>query len=457
MEQDMTRGRILPLIVKFTIPLLIGDVFQMLYNMVDTIIVGRYVGADALAAVGATGGLMYLINGFAIGITAGFTVLTAQRYGANDPDGVKNSFASGIELGFVLSLMLTFVFYGFAPQILRLMNTPAAVFSMSLSYIRIICLGTICTIFYNLLSAFLRALGNSRVPLYFLIFSACLNVVLDLLFILKFHAEVRGAAEATVLSQGISAALCALYTVRRVPLLIPQKEHWLPKRQVILFQIKMGVPMALQYAITDSGIMIMQAAINLFGANAVAAFTAASKIQNILMQGMIAMGQTMATFCGQNAGARKLDRILKGVKCSVIIEILYSLAAMALMVLPLRTFLSLFFPSAKDLSAMMPWALTYAKISIPCYIPLAMIFIFRSSMEGCGYAMLPLICGLTELAARSSMAFLGMHLHSYAVSCACDPAAWLLAGIMSILIFVWMYRDIKKKSEFSTKEHQSYV
>jgi putative MATE family efflux protein len=449
MEQDMTRGRILPLIVKFTIPLLIGDVFQMLYNMVDTIIVGRFVGADALAAVGATGGLMYLINGFAIGITAGFTVLTAQRYGAGDDDGVKISFASGIELGLLLSLILTFVFYGFAPQILSLMNTPSAVFAMSLSYIRIICLGTVCTIFYNLLSAYLRALGNSRVPLYFLVFSACLNVVLDLFFILKFNAGVKGAADATVLSQGLSAVLCAFYIIRRVPLLIPRKTHWLPKRRVILFQIKMGLPMALQYAITDSGIMIMQAAINLFGPNAVASFTAASKIQNILMEGMIAMGQTMATFCGQNAGARKLDRILQGVKTAVIIEIIYSLVAMALMLLPLRTFMSLFFPSVKDLSTMMPWALTYAKISISCYIPLAMIFIFRSSMEGCGYAMLPLICGLTELAARASTAALGMHLHSYAVSCACDPAAWLLAGVMSIFIFIWMYRDIEKKSKIN--------
>ncbi|MGI6556178.1 MAG: MATE family efflux transporter [Pseudoramibacter sp.] len=446
MEQDMTKGKILPLIVKFMIPLLIGDVFQMLYNMVDTIIVGRFVGADALAAVGSTGGLMYLIGGFAIGITAGFTVLTSQRYGAGDRGGVKVSVATGIELGFALSAILTVLFWAFAPQILKLMNTPVSVYRDALAYIRIICLGTLCTVFYNLFSAFLRAVGNSRAPLYFLVFSACLNVGLDLLFIITFHAGVGGAATATVLSQGISAVLCAVYTVLRVPVLIPSRDHWRPKRWAVAFEIRMGIPMALQYAITDSGIMIMQAAINLFGADAVASFTAASKIQNILMQGMIAMGQTMATFCGQNAGARDLGRIREGIKISVIIEVIYSIAAMALMVLPLRTFMGLFFSSGKELSRMMPWALTYAKISIPCYIPLAMIFIFRSSMEGCGYAMLPLICGLTELAARGGTAVLGIHLHSYAVSCACDPAAWLLAGIMSILIFIWMYRDIAKKS-----------
>lgn len=447
MEQDMTKGKIFPLIIKFMIPLLIGDVFQMLYNMVDTIIVGRFVGADALAAVGSTGGLMYLIGGFAIGITAGFTVLTSQRYGAGDRDGVKVSVAAGIELGFALSVILTFLFWAFAPQILRLMNTPASVFPMALDYIRIICLGTLCTVFYNLFSAFLRAVGNSRAPLYFLVFSACLNVGLDLLFIIKFHAGVNGAAAATILSQGISAVLCAIYSAMRVPVLIPRRTHWRPRRKPILFEIKMGLPMALQYAITDSGIMIMQAAINLFGADAVASFTAASKIQNILMQGMIAMGQTMATFCGQNAGAKDLGRIREGIKISVIVEVIYSAAAMMLMLLPLHIFMRLFFPSGADLSRMMPWALTYARISIPCYIPLAMIFIFRSSMEGCGYAMLPLICGLTELAARGGTAALGIHLHSYAVSCACDPAAWLLAGVMSILIFVWMYRDIAKKSQ----------
>ena len=446
MEQDMTKGRILPLIIKFMIPLLIGDVFQMLYNMVDTIIVGRFVGADALAAVGSTGGLMYLIGGFAIGITAGFTVLTSQRYGAGDRGGVKVSVATGIELGFALSAILTVLFWAFAPQILKLMNTPVSVYRDALTYIRIICLGTLCTVFYNLFSAFLRAVGNSRAPLYFLVFSACLNVGLDLLFIITFHAGVGGAATATVLSQGISAVLCAVYTVLRVPVLIPSRDHWRPKRWAVAFEIRMGIPMALQYAITDSGIMIMQAAINLFGADAVASFTAASKIQNILMQGMIAMGQTMATFCGQNAGARDLGRIREGIKISVIIEVIYSIAAMALMVLPLRTFMGLFFSSGKELSRMRPWALTYSTISIPCDIPLAMIFIFRSSMEGCGYAMLPLICGLTELAARGGTAVLGIHLHSYAVSCACDPAAWLLAGIMSILIFIWMYRDIAKKS-----------
>ena len=312
MEQDMTKGRILPLIIKFMIPLLIGDVFQMLYNMVDTIIVGRFVGADALAAVGSTGGLMYLIGGFAIGITAGFTVLTSQRYGAGDRGGVKVSVATGIELGFALSAILTVLFWAFAPQILKLMNTPASVYRDALAYIRIICLGTLCTVFYNLCSAFLRAVGNSRAPLYFLVFSACLNVGLDLLFIITFHAGVGGAATATVLSQGISAVLCAVYTVLRVPVLIPSRDHWRPKRWAVAFEIRMGIPMALQYAITDSGIMIMQAAINLFGADAVASFTAASKIQNILMQGMIAMGQTMATFCGQNAGARDLGRLLAG-------------------------------------------------------------------------------------------------------------------------------------------------
>lgn len=447
MPTDMTRGPIFPMLTRFMLPLLIGDIFQRLYNMADTIIVGRTLGENALAAVGATGSFMYLVTGFSIGITAGFTVLTAQRYGAKDAEGVRASVSGGILLGLGLTALLTALFLPMVPAVLTWMNTPAAIFPDALAYMRIICAGTVCTVFYNLFSAYLRGVGNSRAPLFFLIFSACLNVGLDLLFIIRFGMGVAGAARATVLAQGISALLCALYIWRRVPELIPQKGEWRPRKAVLRFELKMGLPMALQYAITDSGIMIQQAAINLFGATAVAAFTAASKIQSLLMQGMIAMGQTMATYCGQNRGAGHFDRIKAGVRLAVIVEVIYSVIAMGLMVFPLRALMGLFFSGGADLSAMIPWASAYARICITCYIPLAMIFIFRSGMEGCGYAMLPLACGLTELFARGLTAAAGMRLHSFAVAAACDPAAWLAAGIVSALMFRWMFADMRRKAE----------
>lgn len=448
MQQDMTKGAITPMILRFMIPLFIGDAFQQLYNMADTIIVGRFVGERALSAVGSTGALMSLVVGFAIGITAGFTVLTSQRFGAGDDAGVRRSVSNGVFLCLIFTVILTAVLVPLLPAILRLMNTPESIFSQAQTYITIICGGTAVTLFYNLFSAYLRAVGNSKAPLFFLVFSACLNVGLDLLFIIRFHAGVAGAATATVLSQGISAVLCLIYTYMRVKILIPRREDWRPNKHVIAFEIRMGLPMALQYTITNFGIIMMQAAINAFGATAVGAFTAASRIQNVLMQGMIAMGQTMATFCGQNRGAEDFGRIRRGIRVSVIIEIIYSVIAMAIMVLPLQSLMQLFFSNGANISAMMPWANTYAHIAVVCYIPLAMIFIFRSAMEGCGYAMLPLFCGFTELFARGITAVVSMHVHSYPLACACDPISWLTAGIVAIVAFIWMFGDMKKKTEF---------
>ena len=210
MEMDMTRGNPMPLILKFTIPLVIGNIFQQLYNMADTIIVGRYVGAGALAAVGSTGTIMFLITGFSQGITAGFTVLTAQRYGAKDSEGVKKSVANGILLAVLVTLFLTALGVLTMEPLLRLMNTPEDIFQDAYDYIIVICAGIGANVFYNLLSACLRSVGNSQAPLYFLVLSACLNVVLDLVFIICFHMGVAGAAWATNLSQAVSAALCLI-------------------------------------------------------------------------------------------------------------------------------------------------------------------------------------------------------------------------------------------------------
>lgn len=447
MQLDMTKGEITPILFKFMIPLFIGDIFQRLYNIADTIIVGRYVGEKALAAVGATGGMMFLSTGFAIGITAGITVLTSQRFGADDEKGVKISVANGIILSLILTAALTCIFLLAENTILKWMNTPEDILGYARTYITIIFQGTFCTVFYNLFSAYLRSVGNSRAPLFFLIFSGVLNVILDLIFIIVFKIGVAGAAYATILAQGISVILCVIYIFWRVPILIPKGSQWKPSGKIIGFQIKMGIPMALQYAITDSGIIIMQTAINGFGSTAVAAYTAASKIENVLMQGMIAMGQTMATFCGQNMGANKLDRIRQGVKTAVKIEIIYSLIAAVLFVFPLEFLMRLFFSGTANFSAMMPWARTYAVLCSFFFIPLSFIFIFRSGMEGCGYAMLPLLCGIGELIARGVTALIGIHLHSYLISCACDPAAWVLAGIISTAAFYWMLRDIERKNE----------
>lgn len=447
MEKDMTKGRPLPVILKFILPLVIGNIFQQLYNMADTIIVGRYVGSDALAAVGSTGTIIFLIVGFAQGITAGFAVLTSQRFGAKDTEGVKISVANGILLSLIFSVLLSSSSMLSMRTLLKLMNTPQNIFQDAYTYIMIISAGIIATIFYNLLSSYLRAVGNSKIPLVFLVFSAALNVVLDLVLIINFKMGVAGAAYATVFSQGISAILCLIYIFVRMPDLAPNKRHWKLHGRESRHQLAMGIPMALQFAITASGTMIMQAAINLFGSDAVASFTAASKLQNLVTQGMIAMGQTMAAYSGQNFGKGDIGRIRQGVKAALQVSVIYALAAAVLVCTLLKPALGLFFTGDVDMNSMLPWAKTYVYMSAVFYIPLGTIFIFRNTMQGCGYGFLPMMGGVSELLARLVVALISMALVSYPLACFCDPAAWVAAAVFTGVSYLFVMKDIRKKYE----------
>ena len=308
----MTTGSVARHILDFTIPIAIGNVLQQVYNMTDTAIVGHALGPQALAAVGSTGTIMFLVTGFAQGMTNGFAVLTSQRFGAGDNEGVRRSVASGLALSLLCTVGLTVGFSVFMRKMLTMMHTPDDIYDMAYIYILIIALGIVTTILYNLFSGFLRAVGNSRAPLVFLIISATLNTILDLWMIIGLHMGVAGAAWATVISQGVSAFLCLAFLLKKVRMLIPLRGEWRPKREHVRFQMTMGLLMAMQYGITAIGTMIMQGAINLFGSTAVAAFTAASKIQSIVTQPMPAIGTTMANFCGQNWGKHTLSRIKKG-------------------------------------------------------------------------------------------------------------------------------------------------
>lgn len=423
MEQDMTQGKPLSIILKFTLPLLVGNIFQQFYNMADTIIVGRFVGANALAAVGSTGTVMFLIIGFAQGITAGFTILTSQRYGAKNEKAVRASVANGILLSVLVTILITVVGLSTMKPLLLLMNTPEDIFADAYTYSMLICSGVVACIFYNLFSSLLRAIGNSKVPLFFLVFSACLNVVLDLLLILCFHMGVAGAAIATNISQGVSAVLCLIYIYKNVPVLCPERTQWRLSASDTAYQMRMGIPMALQFSITASGAMVMQAAINLFGSVAVAAFTAASKVQSLVTQGMMSMGQTMASYGGQNYGKGDYHRLEKGVRSALLISVIYSLLAAAAVGLFLRPLLSLFFSGDIDIASLMPWAKTYIYMCAVFYIPLSTIFIFRNIMQGCGYSFLPMMGGVAELFARMITALIAMKLVSFPLACFCDPAA----------------------------------
>ena len=443
MQQDMTTGRILPIILRFTLPLFLGNIFQQLYNMADTVIVGRFLGPSALAAVGSTSTVSFLLLGFAMGLASGFAVLTAQRFGAGDEDGVRISVANGILLTVLLSALLTLLGLLVVPGLLTLMHTPADILADATSYMLIICRGLAASMFYNLFSSFLRSVGNSRAPLFFLVFSSCLNIALDIFFIVRLGMGVDGAALATVLAQAVSAALCLLYIFTRVRVLLPGSAHWGLQADATKHQLRMGIPMALQFSVTASGTIVMQTAINMFGSTAVAAFTAAWRIQNILTQEMVAMGQTMAAFCGQNFGKKDFARIREGVRTAVRIETIYSVAAGIASVAFLPLFLRLFFSAGADLGALMPWAMTYTVECAIFFVPLSYIFLFRNAMQGCSSSFLPLMGGVVEMAARVLCALAGMRLHSYLLSAGCDGAAWLTAGIFLVLAYLHVMRRLE--------------
>ena len=313
MTRDMTTGSPLGRILAFCAPLLVGNLFQQFYNLADSIIVGRLLGVNAFAAVGSTGALNFLVLGFALGICSGFAIPIAQSFGAGDAEAVRSRTGQLVWLGLIFSLGLTVLTFFTTDDILRLINTPAEIYNDAYTYIFIVFMGSGATILYNLSSSILRALGDSRTPLLFLIAAVIVNVVLDILFMASFGMGVEGAALATVISQAASGLACLLYMHARVPALHLSASHLRPSLRRMAYIASIGVPMGLQFSITAVGSIILQGAVNSLGAGAVAAVSAGSRVHNIMAAPMETAGITMATYCGQNLGAGKPDRIRKGV------------------------------------------------------------------------------------------------------------------------------------------------
>ena len=427
MTNDMTKGNPVKLILLFSIPLLIGNIFQQFYSMVDTIIVGRFVGVDALAAVGATGSMVFLVNGFATGLTSGFAVLVSQKFGAKDENGLRKAVASAVTLTVISVIVVTLVSLIGAKPLLKLMNTPENIMGDAHTYIKIIYGGVVATVAYNLIASILRALGDSKTPLYFLIVSSVLNVVLDLVFIINFKMGVAGAAYATIISQGVSAILCLIYTYKRFTILRLKKEDFNVKRKYYHKHLKIGIPMALQFSITSIGIMTVQGALNVFGSTVIASYTAASKALQLVMQPAITFGVTMATYCGQNLGAKEYGRIKEGVKECTKISIITSIIAGAVLIFLGKYFVMMFIsnPDAEILK----YAQQVLDISAIFFIPLGLIFIYRNALQGIGDSFVPMMAGVYELVARAIVAFtLPRYLYFIGI-CLADPVAWFAAVI----------------------------
>lgn len=446
-QNDMTVGNPMKIIFGFTLPIFIGNVFQQFYNMADAVIVGKFVGNKALAAVGSTGTIMFLIYGFVVGMTAGFTVLTAQKFGAGDMKGMRKTVAGAGILSFVVGALLTILFMAFMKPLLILMNTPSDIFADAYSYIMIVSGGILAQMLYNLLSSILRALGNSKLPLVFLIISALLNIVLDLVFIVGFGMGAKGAAVATVIAQGVSGILCLFYIIAKIPILHLKREDLDVGSTIYKNQLRIGVPMALQYSITAIGTMMVQSSLNILGSTLVAAYTAAGKIEQVVTQAYVAMGTTMATYAAQNMGAGSVKRIREGFKACTVIGVVYSFVA-AGFIMTVGKYMTYLFVS-EDVDIIMNSVDIYLKCIGIFFIPLAVVNIYRNGIQGLGYGLLPMMAGVAELIGRGVVAVIAGAKRSYPGVCLAGPAAWVLAGGLLIVMYYFIM-NVNMRKIFGT-------
>ncbi len=441
MMTDMTKGSPAKLILAFTIPILIGNLFQQFYSMVDTAIVGQFVGVGALAAVGATGGVIFLVQGFVNGLTHGFSVIVSQRYGANDELGIKKATATSIYLSAIATVVLTVICVLLAKPVLQLMNTPVDILEDATSYVTIFFGGLVSIIVYNLLASLLRAFGDSKTPLYFLILASITNIILDLVLIINFKMGVAGAAIATVVSQGLSGLLCYFYMIKKFDILTLKKEHFKYDPMLVKELMYVSLPMALQYAITAIGVMILQVAVNSFGSTTVAAFTAATKVEQLVVQPGIAIGMTMATYAAQNLGARRIDRVRQGVRQSTWITILTN-ALSSVIVIFLGSYIVQLFIPAENVEAL-PISMEYLKITAIFYPVLGLLFLYRFALQGLGNTVVPMFAGVMELVMRTIVAFTLPGLLGYQGVCLASPLAWIGATVW----LIWSYFRIIPKLE----------
>ncbi len=418
------------LILGFSVPLLFGFLFQQFYSMVDTVIVGRFLGTDNLAAVGSTGSVNFLIIGFCMGICGGFSIPVSHKFGAGDQSGLRRVVANCVWLTAAFAVVMTVLTTLLCRPILVAMQTPENILDGAYSYIWVIFLGIPVTFLYNMTSGVIRAMGDSRTPVIFLVLSSFLNIGLDLFFIISLHWGVQGAAWATVISQGVSGVCCLLYMIRKFEMLRIRREEWAPNRHLMGMLCGMGIPMGLQYSITAIGSVILQSATNTLGSDAVAAVTAAGRIGGFLACPFDAMGSTMATYGGQNIGAGKLERIGQGLKSCVLLGAGYSVIALGISIFGGSALATLFLDASEK--AIIGNVRLFLIISTSFYFPLALVNIIRFLIQGVGFPTFAILAGVFEMAARALAGFLLVPNIGFIGSCLGSPIAWVFADIFLI-------------------------
>jgi putative MATE family efflux protein len=445
--RDMTHGSPVKLIIKFSIPMLIGNLFQQFYNMVDSIVVGKFVDSNALAAVGATGSLVFLIIGLCFGLSAGISIVISQYFGAKDYDNVRKGFATATYVVIGAAIILGVVGYFTSRPLLELLNTPASIIDQSDLYMKITFAGILGTACYNGMAAVLRALGDSVTPLIFLIVASILNVVLDLLFVIVFHWDVPGVAFATIISQFVSAAGCIIFAMTKVKILRMPFKQFKPDRMIFSKCIRLGVPVALQNALVSVSLMALQGVINRFDETIIAAHTVVSRIEQLVLQPGMSLGAALSAFSGQNIGAGRIDRAKKGFKASSIIIIIFSLLMLPIMFFGGEYIMMLF--TKKENFEVVTTGVMAIRITCFFYVPVGMIFVSRNFLTGTGDINVPMAMGITEVICRILLANVLTMLIGFTGIWWATGLNWFITSIVGILRVAsgkWETKSIIKAS-----------
>ncbi|MBE6024085.1 MAG: MATE family efflux transporter [Cellulosilyticum sp.] len=452
--KDLTKGSPGKLIIQFAFPIFVGNIFQLFYSLVDTRIVGSTLGNNALAAVGATSTMNQLIIGFLIGLTNGFAIWVARDFGAGNEIGMRKDVAGTLKLGILISIVLTLLSVGFLPQILRLLNMPEELMTSGMAYIRVILLGMSAAMLYNVCASVLRAIGDTFTPLCFLILSTILNIGLDYLFILGLGTGVEGAAYATVISQSFAALMCFVYIWKRYPMLHLSKEDFKRDNQLIKTLLTSGLSMGLMQSLVSLGTVALQGAINTFGTHTIVAHTAARKITEIFMLPFSVLGMTMATYCSQNLGAGKVDRIKKGLKqvilaawiwCAIVIIASYTIAPFLIQMV-----------TATQIKEVIQTATLYLKVDTLLYFVPALISILRNALQGLGDHTTPIFSSGIELIGKVMVVFFLTPRLAYMGIILAEPIVWSLM-VIPLIIRILTIPILKSTASISIKEHEEVL
>ena len=435
MTKDMTKGSPFKLILGFAFPMLLGMLFQQFYNLVDTMIVGKTLGVSALAGVGATSSINFMIIGFCMGICNGFAIPVAQQFGAGKYSELRKYVFNGYVCSAVFAVVMTILSVVFCAPILRLLNTPDDIF------IVIIFAGIPTVFLYNIVSGIIRSLGDSKTPVYFLVLSSVINIALDFILIIYVKMGVAGAGVATVVSQLISGVGCTIYMYKKFDILKATKQENVVRKRYVVNLCYIGVPMGLQYSITAIGSTILQAAVNGLGSSYVAAMTAGSKMFNFTCCPFDALGSTMATYGGQNVGAGKIDRLGKGIRAAMIIGAVYSVVALVVLFFT-TDYIALLFVDAAEVE-IIRLTRRFIIASALFYIPLTGVNVYRFCIQGMGYSVFAILAGVFEMLARTLVAIFLIPVIGFNGACLANPAAWIAADIFLIPAFMHCCNKLK--------------